>query len=47
MPQGMVMISTQQMIPASMYASQSQKPLKMNQMMLSRVRTSSRLAPAD
>ena len=40
------MISTQQMIPASMYASQSQKPLKTNQMMLSRVRTSSRLAPA-
>src|SRR5512133_3309191 len=39
MPQGIVMISTQQMIPASMYASQSQKPLKTNQMMLSRVRT--------
>jgi|SRR6187399_2934868 len=39
MPHGIVMISTQQMIPASMYASQSQKPLKTNQMMLSRVRT--------
>src|SRR5215212_7424203 len=38
-PHGIVMISTQQMIPASMYASQSQKPLKTNQMILSRVRT--------
>src|SRR6188508_3365201 len=39
MPQGIVMISRQQMIPASMYANQSQKPLKTNQMMLSKVRT--------
>ena len=44
MPHGMVTISRQQINPASAYASQSQRPLKMNQMMLSNVRMGSILA---
>ena len=36
MPHGMVTISRQQINPASAYASQSHRPLKMNQMMFNR-----------
>src|SRR5699024_8038526 len=38
MPQGMVTMGMQQMMPAAQYPRASQSPLKINQMMLSSVR---------